>query len=249
MSEKLLVADVREKIHKLLDSVEAGDSEMAGDIIRELNAVREDSLYRKVGELTRALHDSLKNFNDGDQVLKIAGVDLPDARARLIYVIEKTKQAADKTMDKIEVTVPISDRLKTESSELLEKWEKISRREMSGAEFREVFKTMLKYLKDTQSKSETIHANLSEILLAQDFQDLTGQVLTRVIRLVTDLEDSLVNLIKLAGDRGGGLTTAETVTLMSVSEKGPEGPQIDSSKKGVVSGQDEVDALLSSLGF
>jgi chemotaxis protein CheZ len=111
---------------------------------------------------------------------------------------------------------------------------------------------MGEFLEQTEASSSKVSANLNEIMLAQDFQDLTGQVIKRVTTLVHDVEESLVNLVRMAGhvDRLAGIKHDEKQLEEKKSASGGEGPQIHADKReDVVSGQDEVDDLLSSLGF
>jgi chemotaxis protein CheZ len=105
-------------------------------------------------------------------------------------------------------------------------------------------KTLPEFLGGVIAQSTTLHGNLSDMLLAQGFQDLTGQVIDRVINLVQEMESNLVEMIRVTGQRMG--TLAEPEKKKSIEA---EGPQIDPTKDGVAANQDEVDQLLASLGF
>jgi chemotaxis protein CheZ len=119
-------------------------------------------------------------------------------------------------------------------------------REMNAEEFREMSKEIEAYLPVVKQHSEKIHQNLSEVTLAQGYQDLTGQVIRQVITMVEEVEDNLVALVKIAG-------THQQDRQKDDTEESPikaEGPQIGAKDNPkVVNNQDEVDDLLSSLGF
>ena len=108
------------------------------------------------------------------------------------------------------------------------------------------------FLEKTENSSAQVSSHLNDILIAQDYQDLTGQVIKRVTALVHDVEESLVNLVRMAGqvDRLAGIDHNETRRETKKTPDRGEGPQIHADiREDVVSGQDEVDDLLSSLGF
>ena len=126
------------------------------------------------------------------------------------------------------------------------------RREMKPEEFRNLYKKIDAYLVDTEREANDLHSNLSEMLLAQDYQDLTGQVIKRVITLVQEVEASLVDLVRMAStvEELAGLAANEAESQETVLDEQPEGPVINSEQReDVVANQDEVDDLLSSLGF
>ena len=178
-----------------------------------------------------------------------------DASDRLNYVIETTQAAADKTMDMVEASAPIAVNLGEEAAALHEEWGRLKRREMTADEFREVYKRMDTFLNDMRDGTGELNKNLQDIILEQGFQDLTGQVLKRVIGLIREVEESLVNLVRIAGqveEITGLADSADTGTEATAKTEAveAEGPQIHADKRDdVVSGQDDVDDLLSSLGF
>src|SRR5690606_36274804 len=129
-------------------------------------------------------------------------------------------------------------------------WHKLKRREISKEEFKSLYDQMGDFLDQMEEGTSQLNKNLQDIILEQGYQDLTGQVLKKVIGLITDVENELVNLMRIAGQ-------VEEVTGMASEGKdkvagkkvAAEGPQIHADRRDdVVSGQDEVDDLLSSLG-
>ncbi|MES2662451.1 MAG: protein phosphatase CheZ [Pseudomonadota bacterium] len=251
----------------LLAHLEAGDSISANQIIEKMREDRETSLYKEVGRLTRTVHDALVQFgfdtaqmiaNSAHPELKseevvIESSRMSDAENRLQYVITMTENAANKTMDMVEETVPLSKELSNKAQMLKGEWEKLIRREMTGAEFRQLYKLIDDFLKYSIEKSGEIDSNLSNILLAQDFQDLTGQIIRKVISLVKEVEVSLVNLVRASSaiEKITGIEKSIETNVL-VESKNPHagfGPSLPGDKRDVVSGQDDVDDLLSSLGF
>ncbi len=130
------------------------------------------------------------------------------------------------------------------------------RREMSAEEFRDLARRVEQFLGQSQHNADQLSAKMNDILLAQDYQDLTGQVIKKVTALVADVENSLLKLVLMAShvDRFAGIHhDREQLRSEQAQQKEPsrgEGPQIHADKReDVVSGQDDVDDLLSSLGF
>ena len=128
-------------------------------------------------------------------------------------------------------------------------------KEMSAGEFRDLTKRISVFLDNTNSNTQKLNSNLSEILLAQDFQDLTGQVIQRITSMITDVESRLVNLVAMAGhvDQMTGIQHKEPDNTETDIEDDPNkgvGPQLNAEdNEDVASNQDDVDDLLSSLGF
>ena len=229
-------------VRDLLECMERGDEEGAREIVDELANVRETTLYQEVGKLTRELHDAISAFGMDDRIANLAEHDIPDARERLNYVIAKTDEAANRTLTAIEESLPLCEKLESESGELHSRWQQFRRKEMSLDEFRELSRTLEAFLAEQQRNAGQVRSHLTDALMAQDFQDLTGQIIKRVITLVEEVEANLVNLIKVAGlpEREKGKRTEHEL----------DGPVVPGKEtESTVSGQDEVDDLLSSLGF
>lgn len=248
--EDALVAQAK----ALLAQLEKGDSLEAMKTISTLHQSRDQYLFHEVGKLTRSLHTAIQNFHidsgfDANTIKEMSRME--DASERLNYVIVLTERAANRTMDMVEETMPISNSLGDKARRIKPDWERLVRREMTPEEFRVLYRSVASFLDMATEESSKIDANLSNILLAQDYQDLTGQVIKKVITLVQEVESNLVHLVKMAGtiDQLAGFTH-EPVVVQKVNPIHAEGPIINPEKRSdVVSGQDDVDALLSSLGF
>ena len=190
----------------------------------------------------------------GDAV--ISGCVNQTGLLRVKVTRESGESTVSKILDLVENATPLVNGMATEAQALSQDWGRFMRREVGAEEFRELARRVDGFLSRSEQENRTVASNLNDILLAQDYQDLTGQVIKRVTQLVTEVESNLLKLVLMAGqvDRFAGIEHDREAIL---SEKDPqkhlakgEGPQIHADKReDVVSGQDDVDDLLSSLGF
>lgn len=236
---------------ELLDKIESGQEDESFRILDEITQIRESMLYQEIGKLTRELHNALSNFKIDTHISELAEKEIPDARERLRYVVSMTDKAANRTLNAVEESIPICDTLGSRVGEIHQGWSRFLKREMSADEFRGLAKQINAYMGQSVSDVDTLKNNLNEVLMAQDFQDLTGQIIHRVINLVEDVENNLVSLIRVTGRKMefAPVQAAEAgPDRPDTSPTGPSVPGLDKKEK-IVSGQDEVDDLLSSLGF
>lgn len=263
--EDSMIVELRECASLLLEKLQGDDYAEASKMIVKLNDTRDKTIFQSVGELTRALHESIKNFNiPGSSPIMTqpdesgeCQSELNDASSGLEYVLKLTKNAADKTMDMVEECAPISTELGREASSLKEEWLKLRNREMSPDEFRALYSRLDIYFEALDAGTNKLNENMQNIILEQGYQDLTGQVLRKVINLVTEVEGSLVSLMRIAGQVESvvGIDVDNYENKDSKDENtGPnivgEGPQYNAEKRtDIVNDQDDVDDLLSSLGF
>lgn len=241
-----------EQAHVLIEQLESGDEEGARESLEDLSKLRETALFQELGKLTRELHDTLANFRLDSRLTSLTEQDIPDAQERLNYVITMTEQAANKTLTAVEAAIPTSSAIQSRSSELQARWERFRSRDMDVDEFREMARELDEFFPQLNDDSQVLQSQLSDILMAQDFQDLTGQIIRRVITLVQDVEESLVDLIRISGRASAKVNGSEVKQPVAeeaadITAEGPKVPNVGAAP--VVSGQDEVDELLSSLGF
>ncbi|ALP52698.1 hypothetical protein Tel_05775 [Candidatus Tenderia electrophaga] len=237
---------------KLLECIEQGRAEEAEQVLEDISALRESELFQELGKLTRDLHDSLMSFQLDPKMADMAQKDIPDAKERLNHVITMTEDAADKTLTAVEGSLKQFDELREKATRLQTNWVRFRKRDMDVDEFRAMSAEIDEFFKWLDDKGSAINAGLSDIMMAQDFQDLTGQIIRRVITLVQDVEDGLVSLIRMTGHK---MHTEEQG--QGKQEKQKQGPDIEAvgpavpgvDQADVVNGQDDVDDLLSSLGF
>lgn len=245
----------------LISLLEQGDMSTAGDLISELQGRRDQVLYSEVGRLTRALHNAIRDFHldiglEEHKEVQDELSGIADARSRLDYVIRMTEEAATTTMDKVDDCLPLAQRLADEAQGLRDAWN--AQQDEGGSA---VHTRVAGLLQRTVDDSAVLQHKLNEIMMAQGYQDLSGQIIKRVIGLVSDVELSLVRLVKLASsvEAAAGITpvtpdTAAEADRQSEEERkiraeGPAMKRDGDTARDVVSGQDDVDELLSSLGF
>ncbi|MGH1440393.1 MAG: protein phosphatase CheZ [Cellvibrionaceae bacterium] len=259
-SDESAIEELRQCAALLSEKLQSDNYEEASVLINSLTENRDKHIFQSVGTLTRGLHDAIVNFNvdggkkpnSGDGTEEDG--ELNDASSRLEYVINLTQNAADKTMDMVEACAPISLELGQEAVSLKTEWAKLRNREMSPDEFRELYKRMDVFFEQLDVSTNKLNENLQNIILEQGFQDLTGQVLKKVIGLVTEVETNLVSLVRIAGQVEDVVGIEADESVEENKEAGPdicgEGPQHKASERNdVVNSQDDVDDLLSSLGF
>ncbi|WP_397449062.1 protein phosphatase CheZ [Pseudomonas sp. NA-150] len=248
---------LKKHAQELVQSLEKGRFGDAVQLIHELNQTRDRGLYQEVGKLTRELHSAIVNFQIDPNMPQAEEVSqITDATERLSYVVRLTENAANRTMDLVEQSTPLVTGLNTDAAALSADWGRFMRREVGAEEFRELARRVEGFLARSETETKLVSTNLNDILLAQDYQDLTGQVIKRVTKMVAEVESNLLKLVLMASqvDRFAGIEhDHQSIRTEQDQEKNlaqGEGPQIHADKReDVVSGQDDVDDLLSSLGF
>ncbi|WP_438969989.1 protein phosphatase CheZ [Methylophaga sp.] len=234
-----------EAARALVTALETNDDQAATQQLTALTQSHENELFQEVGKLTRELHEALNNFNIDSRLVDMAQNDMPNTRDRLNYVITTTEDAAHKTLGYIDNTLPLAQELRETAEKIDESWQRFRNKEMSADEFRILVKEIEAYLPTVKQHADQVYMNLSEMTLAQGFQDITGQVIRQVIDLVEEVESNLVQLVKVAGKHQKPEAKQEKIDPIKA-----EGPQINAQDNpNVVNNQDDVDDLLSSLGF
>lgn len=234
--------DMRLSLAKsLVVNLEQGNAEAVEQVINSLANQQESMLFQEVGKLTRQLHDSLAIFGIDDRFPDLAENRIPNARERLNYVIEKTEESAHRTLNAVEEALPIAHELEENGRTMRQDWSKFTRREMNAEEFRQMSKHIEAFLETVETDAKELNKGLSDVMMAQDFQDITGQIIRQVIELVQEMEESLVTVIR---------NTSSVTKHKEEKNIVAEGPQVNQEDNpDVMSGQDDVDDLLSSLGF
>ena len=228
---------------QLVNQLETGNSMDAEHTIDQLTGFSENNLFQEVGRLTRELHSAINGFLLDSRIAEIAKREIPDASERLSYVITMTENAANTSLGAVEAGLPLADELGSIAKTLATDWKRFQERELSVEEFRILSQKLAGFLEITEAHSGVLHGKLSEVLMAQDFQDLTGQIIRQVITLIQDVEDKLVRLVRISG----GLEGHRPPPGWRPRCEGPAVPGIDQGDQ--VNDQDDVDDLLSSLGF
>jgi chemotaxis protein CheZ len=196
-------------------------------------------VLNSVGHLTRQLHDTLAELGYDKHIQECTAGALPDARQRLAYVVSVTEQAASRSLNAVELASPVQESLAADASALSGRWDRVFRGESDVGEFKALASSTRDFLKAVPARTETTREHLSEIVMAQEFQDLTGQVLKRVTELASHLETQLVKLL---------VENTPAPTKHTPASRLLNGPAIDVAAD-VVANQAQVDELLESLGF
>lgn len=225
----------------LVNELEAGNESEAGRILESLTYRQGNELFLELGRLTRELHEAINGFVSNSRIAEMAEREIPDASERLNYVISMTEKSANTSLNAVEASLPLAEELGKRADALSLDWGRFRERKLPLEEFRVLTHELGDFLQTVTDHSGQLHGKLSEVLMAQDFQDLTGQIIRQVITLIHDVEGKLVQLVRISG--------SQLPEKQNESSKldGPVVPGIDQGD--VVSDQDDVDDLLSSLGF
>jgi chemotaxis protein CheZ len=235
-------------LEALFDSIlEANNTENTATIVPITTAIVAPSVeegskkvIKQIGQMARSLHDTLRELGLNKEIERAAS-SIPDARDRLNYVATMTQQAAERVLNATEAAQPIVAGLEGEAQRLSKQWELLFEKKLDVAAFKALVLQTVKYLHDAPRDTRVINGYLVDIMMAQDFQDLTGQVIKKVITVTQDMEQQLLALLienappELKAEMNSGLLN---------------GPVVDSKgRTDVVTNQDQVDDLLESLGF
>jgi len=218
----------------------------AGAAVHHAESAADDAVltphdvFVRIGILTRSLHDTLRELGYDKGVEAAVGA-LPDARARLDYIANLTGKAAERVLDAAERAKALQDKSHAQDKALLEEWTIVLSTRSDATAVRDLGYKTLDHLAHAQERHEKVESELTEIILAQDFHDLTGQVIQRVTRLAQSLEEQLVKLL---------LDATPPPQRKEVLETTLAGPVINGAgREDVVTTQGQVDDLLESLGF
>ena len=227
----------------LVKALENQNEQTSNEIITELARESEINLFNEIGRLTREVHEALSLSSISHRFSEMANNDIPDARERLYYVIDKTEESANRTLDIAEELLALAERNKNLEDDLRSDCVSTAEVIFDRNDVIELAYRLISYFEEKDEKSLGFRTAISELIVAQGFQDLTGQVIRQVIELVQEIEQRLVVVIRNASPLPAN-------DLPLVSDISAEGPQVNAkSKDTVVNDQDEVDDLLLSLGF
>ena len=190
-------------------------------------------VFQQLGVITRQLHDTLTQLGVMPK-LQTAADNLPDARSRLNYIAEKTGAAANRVLNSV-------DQAKVEHANIASETRRLAAAIVADPVKAVASGSVMNFVGDVEAATARIDQHLTDIMMAQDFHDLTGQVVAKVVALAADLEDSLVKLLVQA---------APPEQAQKVEASILNGPVVNpEGRTDVVANQGEVDDLLASLGF
>ena len=195
--------------------------------------VTSPEVFQQIGAITRLLHDTMQQLGVMPK-LQIAADGLPDARSRLNFIANKTAAAAEKVLNSV-------DSAKAEHAHIAEQTRQLAAALQADPVKAVASGAVFNFVDDVEARTRTIDAHLTDIMMAQDFHDLTGQVVAKVVALANDLEDSLVKLL---------VQVVPPDQREKVDPSVLHGPVVNpEGRTDVVANQGEVDDLLASLGF
>lgn len=232
------------RLNELNAALNTGEDDRANHLIGELTTLRESSLFVELGKLTREIHESLNAFSDDERVVELTEEEIPDAKERLNYIITKTDDAAHRTMEGAEAVMHEIEDFNAKASSIHQRWTKFRTLELSKTDFLTLSEDMDQFFTSIQQQSDKVKIKMTDIMMAQDYQDLTGQMIKQVITMVQEVEEKMVRLVAISGATLKDKTHAHKDGSMA---HGPQLPTAD--KREVATNQDEVDDLLASLGF
>lgn len=198
-------------------------------------------MYDQIGKMTRSLHDTLRALGHDKAIEKTAGA-IPDARERLAYVLTMTEQAASRVLNAVDAITPLQDKAQDEARALRQDWQRVSGMRKDAKEYRDTVERTGRFLEMVDQDCESNKAQLMEIVMSQEFQDLTGQVIKKIVDLAQEMETQMLSLLNM---------TAPPASTAKDDDKLLNGPAMASDKQQqkAISSQNEVDDFLDSLGF
>lgn len=221
--------------------IEVVGSDAAAAVVAAADeALSAHDVFVRVGVLTRNLHDTLRQLGYDKGVEDAVGA-LPDARARLDYIANLTGRAAERVLDAAERAKSVQESVRTETQAVEDKWAALLGSHPDFQVMEALGRETRGHLGRIRDQLAQVDGSLTEIMLAQDFHDLTGQVIQRITRLAQSLEEQLVKLL---------LDASPPAQRKEVLENALAGPVINGQgRDDVVTSQGQVDDLLESLGF
>ena len=200
-----------------------------------------EQLILRIGNLTRMLRDNMRELGL-DKEIERAAQAIPDARDRLNYIAVMTEQAAERTLNAVELAQPIQSAIEQQAEGLDKRWDAWFETPVELGDARTLVLDTRAFLTEVPKQARATGSHLLDIMMAQDFQDLTGQVIKKMMDMIRTLEHELLQVLieNVPSERR---TEVQAATLLNGPQINPEG------KADVVSDQSQVDDLLASLGF
>lgn len=210
-----------------------------GDVTESMT---ETLILNRIGQVTRILHDSLTGIGL-DKILEQVARDIPDARDRLSYVARMTEQAAERVLNATDAAIPLQTELALDTSLLESRWQRVLAKPSLRSEYNHVANETLQFLAKTSTHTAESKAILMDIMMAQDFQDLTGQVIQRVTNLANEMEKQLLQVLLDFSPSA----PAKDAVVEIITDDGKKNTTVSPDEP--TANQEQVDNLLESLGF
>jgi len=203
-----------------------------------------EPVWEDLRALNASLQRTLDEFRSSFHRANAAGKDMPDARVRLDHVLKLTEEAAHRTLDLVERSGPLASRMAADAAALIEPIRN-AKQAYSNSGVAELLARVEAYLSNARHDGDVVRANLDEVLMAQSYQDLSGQIIRTVIKLVVELERTLAHFSELAGEGPGGSSLPKKAEIDSHGF----GPAVPGVTTDAVGEQEDVDALLARMGM
>ena len=223
-------------------ALEAGDEDGFLEAVDRLTGMRERGLWDSLRQLDQRLRSALDQFRLDPRLLRLAGKEIPDARTRLDHVLKLTDEAAHRTMDLVESSTPLVARTAAAAAALGTECREARESGAASPYWHELLARLESHFAAAHADGETVKSNLVEVLMAQGFQDLSGQIIRRVIELVGQLEGELARLVQGSDGAASGNRQAPPAAEDLARGLGPAIPGLSVS---TVDGQQDVDELLA----
>jgi chemotaxis protein CheZ len=229
------------KLKEMVRALESGDEPLYELYMSQLVGMREQSLLGSVVKITRELHHAVKDINADDRLARVASSDIPDACQRLDYVVKMTEEAAHKTLDLVDHSKEQTDLIKKAMARVAAARVRVFASANAEVDVDNLLEAISSMEASVDTGTSHLRSNLSNLAQIQEYQDLTGQIIKRVIRVVRDVEGGLIVLLRSTG-------SALKAGHVSVpNEEKLEGPAVPGLS--ISSSQQDADALLAELGF
>jgi len=208
-----------------------------------MDADASHDVLQRIGVITRRLHDALRELGY-DKALESAADSLPDARARLAYIAKLTGDSANKVLNTVDLAQATQQEMTQGADALKARWRGKTAQSLANADGEDLIAETREYLGSLSMSTQLTSSHLTEIMMAQDFHDLTGQVIRKVVDLAQTLEEQLLALLleSTPPEKRARVATLETGSL--------DGPVVEAAgRSDVVINQSQVDEMLESMGF
>jgi chemotaxis protein CheZ len=201
-------------------------------------------MYERLGGIVRLLHDSLRELGY-DKALTEASSQIMDAQDRLEYVATLTEQAANKVLNTLDDGMPAQDKLSKQAKDMENRWSDLFSGKLSIDEFKALAGDSRNFAQLVSEATEAEKARLLEIMMAQDFQDITGQLIKKVVNITKTVENELAQLLRDSAPAEVKEKLAQKQAVQEQPEALMQGPSVPTAALD----QDSVDDLLADLGF
>ena len=205
------------------------------------NPGMDEPFYSQIGHLTRKLHDTLHDLGLDKSLEKVLDNTIPDARDRLAYVATLTEKAAVRVLNATDLAKPLQEKMDAGATQLSGQWDRLLKNELSIDDFKRLVDDTRGFLGSVPQHTKVTNDQLLEIMMAQDFHDLTGQVIKKIVEMAKEMENQLLFLL---------VQNSSPEKKAEVESGLLNGPVVNpAGRTDIVTSQAQVDDLLESLGF